>query len=189
MRIPIGFKSADFRLNYLAGELGTCDRSPLPIPVPINSDGLANLALLKQATPLASSVFPGFPDRHSITYLNDGWYNNCRSWIPASMPAWAEIDLGEIFVVQKVRFGSEHEKYWRDRAATEFTIRISEVGGSNWTVVYTHHADQGAVTGTQEFWFQPQNARYVRLDFNATRDGDPVRIDELEIYGRRTPAP
>ena len=30
-----------------------------------------------------------------IAHLNDGWYGNNSSWIPAKMPAWAEIDLGD----------------------------------------------------------------------------------------------
>jgi len=33
------------------------------------------------------------------------------------------------------------------------------------------------------FSFQPQSVRHLWIDFAASRDGDHIRIDELEIYG------
>jgi len=187
MRAPPGFEASEFRLNSIATKLPGCDPSPEPEPVPINSHGLANLALLNQATATASSVITGFSDRHRVIFLNDGWYNNCRSWIPNSMPAWLEIDLGSVYEVHNVRIGSEHSTYWNDRSPSEFAIRLRADAVSEWTLVYQHNAGQEPVSRTEEFSFGPRRARDVRIDFTASRFGDPVRVDEVEIYGERVP--
>jgi len=183
MRAAAGFEASQFRLNTTEAKLARCDGSPIPEPVPISFRGLANLALLKQATATASSVLQGFPDRHRAEFLNDGWYNNCRSWIPQTMPAWNEIDLGSVYEVHLVRFGSEHTSYWSDRSPSEFMIRVRENSAQDWIVVYRHRTGQTPVASTEIFSFQPQPARYLRIDFAASRDGDQIRIDELEIYG------
>jgi hypothetical protein len=101
MGSPAGFAAEDFRVSAKQ-EPPPCDRgnSAVTERVPFNRNGAANLALLKQAVATASSLIPGFETRHQIDYLNDGWYNNCRSWIPVSMPAWAELDLGEAFALR-----------------------------------------------------------------------------------------
>lgn len=82
MRVPAGFQASDFRPRNSSAPPRSCDGSPAPELVPIKSQDLANLALLNGATATASSVMTIFPDRHRINFLNDGWYNNCRSWIP-----------------------------------------------------------------------------------------------------------
>jgi len=102
------------------------DGSPNPEKVPLkDKDGLWNLSLLKTATPNASSLIQGYPTRHAIKNLNDGWYHNGSSWIPDQMPAWAEIDLGEEYWVKKVAFGSNHAMHWHDRAASKFLILVA----------------------------------------------------------------
>ena len=61
-------------------------------------------------------------------------------------------------------------------------IRRRENSAQNWIAVYRHRTTQAPVTSTKVFSFQPQPARYLRIDFAASRDGDHIRIDELEIY-------
>lgn len=163
-----------------------CDTagSPSPAAVPIkDAGGLTNLALLKDAKATASSAFPDpTGSRHRISYLNDGWYNNCRSWIPGNMPAWAQIDLGKDYLLEKIVFGSEHTGYYNDRAATNFTISVKAQNSTNWSVVYSH--DSGSpVKATREFPISPINARWARIDVSASQP-NPVRIDEFEIYGK-----
>lgn len=160
------------------------DAGPKPEEVPeVDERGALNVALLPITEPNASSVIPGYEDRHSIEFLNDGWYNNPRSWIPESMPAWAEIDLGKVYEVDKVVFGSEHTAQWEDRAITEFRILVateynedSEAG--TWQNVFNYQGEP--VRDTTPFTFDPVEVRWVRVDIIAG-EAEP-RIDELEIY-------
>jgi hypothetical protein len=188
MWIAEGFAANDFRVEANQ-ELPPCDRgnSALTEPVPIYWKGEANLALLNQATATASSVIPGFETRHQIDFLNDGWYNNCRSWIPATMPAWAEIDLGDIFEIRRVSLGSEHTKFWGDRRLLEFTISTRQQQSQPWELVISHDAKDGPVDSTTGVDFRPRIARFVRLEFSKTVKGDLPRVDEIEIYGHRIP--
>lgn len=157
---------------------------PVPEPVPeVDERGAINVALLPIAKANASSVIPGWEKRHNIAFLNDGWYNNPRSWIPAKMPAWAEIDLGKVYEIDKVAFGSEHTAKWNDRAIKEFAVLVAteynaDSSASTWKEAFTYKGDP--VRGTTPFTFNPVKARWVRIDIRAG-ESEP-RIDELEIY-------
>ncbi len=161
-----------------------------------------NLALLPKAVANASSVLPGH-SIHQIKHLNDGFYNNQNSWISNGEPSWAEIDLGDVYTVSKVVFGSEHGQHYNDRAATKFDILVStdydvehlprsgipqsgtdEVGKdsahNSWKKVYEYQGSP--VQKTTEFSFEPVDARWVRIHIWETAGGN-ARIDEIEIYG------
>jgi len=181
---PPGFLTSDFRSNS-GTQMPTCDGSPPPEPVPIGEQELANLALLNESITTGSSNIAGFSNRHNIRHLNDGWYNNCRSWIPAAMPAWVQIDLGDVYEIHKFRLGSEHSEFWKDRSPTEFVIKLRTDTTSDWVVAWHQRSDDVPITGTREFSILPQLARYVRIDTLATKDNDAVRLDEFEVYGKR----
>ncbi|HIE28600.1 TPA: hypothetical protein EYP66_15070 [Candidatus Poribacteria bacterium] len=143
-----------------------------------------NLALLPEAVANASSVLPGHVI-HQIKHLNDGFYNNQHSWISNGEPSWAEIDLGDVYTVSKVGFGSEHSQHHNDRAATKFDILVStdyhkDSAHSSWQKVYEYQSSP--VRKTMEFSFEPVKARWVRIHIWETAGGN-VRIDEIEIYG------
>jgi hypothetical protein len=89
-----------------------CDSagSPLPARVPTRIGELYNLAQLRESSASASSSFDMY-NRHATRYLNDGWYNNCRSWIATEMPAWAKVDLTKDFIISLVAFGSEYQSF------------------------------------------------------------------------------
>lgn len=167
-----------------------CDSagSPQPFKVPEhNAAGLPNLAMLVQAVASASSATNDpVGARHRISNLNDGWYNNCRSWIPLQMPAWAQIDLGDDFIVSSVVLGSEHEPFYNDRAATAFSIMISTNQEPNkWQVVFSNK--NNPLRNTTPFAFQEVRARYVKIEItDFEKDKGIPRIDEFEIYGRST---
>ncbi len=181
--VPAGFSTADFRI---ADRISDCEDDAPPDPVPINVGGAANLGLLKQTKAFASSVVaPGRGRQHQTAYLIDGWYGSCQSWVPAAMPAWVEVDLGEIFRVKGVRLGSEH-RFRSDRAPTAFSIATRVDQSQNWNVIYEQPATARPLQQTMEFLFSSSRpAQYVRVDITATRDGDLPRLDEFEIYGRR----
>jgi hypothetical protein len=184
-QIPWGFVATDFRLvDRARPPVCETDAAVKSEPVPISASGLPNLALLTQAKARASSLLPGFPNKHQVSFLNDGWYNNCRSWIPARMPAWIELDLGSHFEISIVKFGSEHTPFWRDRAATKFSIQVRLDRTSEWATVYDHPQSRGAINQTSEFRFVAQRAQFVQINILETEQGDQVRVDETEIYGR-----
>ena len=168
------------------------DGSPCkPELVPtIDKDGSYNLALLEAAMPNADSLIAGWcPARHCTEYLNDGFYNNCRSWIsakPSGQEAWAEIDMGSAYPIKKIGFGSDHCANYKDRAAKDFRILVAKdynekSDGGSWKVVYDNKNGE-QITETTYFEFNEVEARYVRISVLSTSASE-VRIDEIEIYG------
>jgi hypothetical protein len=167
------------------------DDSPcVPELVPTkDEEGNFNIALLEVAKPNADSLIAGWcPQRHCTEYLNDGFYNNCRSWISATAPgneAWAEIDLGDTYPIKKVGFGSDHCENYKDRAAKDFKILVAkdydaDSNAASWKVVYDNKkGDQ--TSKTTYFEFSETVARYVRISVMNT-SGSEIRIDEIEIY-------
>jgi len=161
------------------------DAGPEPEEVPeFDERGATNMALLPGTAPNASSCIAGYDDRHQIEFLNDGWYNNPRSWIIGSIPGWCEIDLGKAYEIDKVVIGSEHTAQWNDRAPTDFSILVAteyneDSDAGTWKEVYENNTP---VSGTTEFEFNAVKARWVRIDI---RSMDGARIDEFEIYSMK----
>jgi hypothetical protein len=168
------------------------DASPCkPELVPTQDDaGNINFALLETATPNADSLIGDgdwCPARHCTEYLNDGFYNNCRSWITASggPEAWAEVDLGDVYLVKKVGIGSDHCGNYQDRFAKDFKILVAteyneDSRADSWQEVYDNQ-NGAEVHETLYFEFPAVAASHVRI-FVETGGGG-VRIDELEVYG------
>ena len=165
------------------GRFGGGNSKPQRVP---QSDkaGRQNLALLPDAMANASSVLPGY-SIHQVKHLNDGLYNNSNSWISNGEPSWVEIDLGDVYEISTVVFGSEHGGHYNDRAASKFDILVAtayeaDSGASVWKKVYEHR--DGAVHLTRAFDFEPVEAQWVRIHILEGAGGN-VRIDEVEIYG------
>jgi hypothetical protein len=185
-----------FKEQDIAKATGECDDSSpcKPELVPTKDDeGNINFALLEAATPNADSLIGDgawCPGRHCVEYLNDGFYNNCRSWISNTSPgteAWAEIDLGDVYRIKKVAFGSDRCENYMDRAATKFSILVAkeyneDSSATTWERVFDYDDTGNPIHTTTLFEFNPIEARYVRI---SVLDGVPgqVRIDEIEIYG------
>ena len=169
---------------------GCDDGSPCkPELVPTDdNEGNFNLALLEDARPNADSVIAGWcPQRHCTEYLNDGFFNNCRSWITGSggPEAWAEIDLGDVYRIKKVGIGSDHCGNYQDRFAKDFKILVAteyneDSKAATWKVAYDNE-NGDAVHETVYFEFKEVEGRYVRIYVET--GGGGVRIDEIEIYG------
>ena len=153
-----------------------------------DDDGNFNLALLEDAEPNVDSLIAGWcPDRHCTEYLNDGFYNNCRSWITGSggPEAWAEVDMGDVYPIKKVGIGSDHCGNYQDRFAKDFKILVAtnykeDSKATTWKVAYDNN-NGDAVHETVYFEFKEVEARYVRIYVET--GGGGVRIDELEVYG------
>jgi hypothetical protein len=167
-------------------ERSCLNRPAVPEPVPDKDErGSRNLALLPEARAQASSVLPGYAI-HRVEHLNDGWYGNSASWVSAGEPSWAQIDLGSVHRIDKVRIGSEHSPHFGDRAATAIRILLAEQpaapanqAGDGWRVVAERRASP--IRQTTTFTFAPQEARIIRIEVAASENGT-VRFDEIEVY-------
>jgi hypothetical protein len=103
---PEKFGRYEFKEQDIKAATDECDAGGKPGPefVPTVRDKEPNLALLKDAKGEASSQLEGWcPRRHCTEYLNDGFYNNCRSWIIGAIPGWAQIDMGDVANVNRIR--------------------------------------------------------------------------------------
>ena len=97
-------------------------------------DKTKNLALASEGSnPSASSCLAGYP-AHAIKHLNDGQYGNSNSWIPASMPAWAQIEFPKPVQIQRMIFSRDRKKQYADRMPVDFDISVS-MDGKTWTPV------------------------------------------------------
>ena len=188
---PEKFGSYEFKEQDIKAATDACEAGGKPGPeyVPTVRDKQPNLALLKDAKPDASSQLNGWcPQRHCIEYLNDGFYNNCRSWIIGALPGWAQIDIGAVANVNTIYFGSDHSQGFLDRMAKDFDILVATVkadansDAGTWKKVYTHKGDN--ISKTTEFTFDDVEARWVRIHI---RTNAGTRIDEIEIYGGSDP--
>lgn len=191
---PAEFNGLKFMAQDKAKADDECDHGGAALPefVPTVRDGEPNLALLEGAKPEASSLIGDgawCPKRHCTEYLNDGFYNNCRSWIIGPIPGWAQIDIGRVGMVNRVFFGSDHAQSFLDRVAKDFDILVAtetadaDSAASTWTKVFTNDPANGA-SETTEFKFDTVEARWVRIH---VRGDGGTRIDEIEIYGGSNP--
>ena len=144
---PEKFGRYEFKEQDITAATKACDAGGKPEPefVPTVLDNQPNLALLKDARAEASSLLAGWcPQRHCTEYLNDGFYNNCRSWIIGAVPGWAQIDIGAVANVNRIYFASDHSQGFTDRITTDFdilvatTIADADSAANTWKKVYTH---------------------------------------------------
>ena len=99
--------------------------------------GEKNLALaVDGAKASASSCIAGYP-QHKIEHLNDGRYGNDRSWVAGNGPnPWAQIELSESKVIDKVVFSRDRKRQCSDRMPVHFAVQLSS-DGQEWDTVKT----------------------------------------------------
>jgi hypothetical protein len=181
-----------------------CDPRDISHPqaVPTHDpSGRPNLALLAEAEASASSLISWtdvVTSRHAISYLNDGWYSNCRSWVADRLPAWAKLNLGKQYQVTGVAFGSDQTGRYKDRAALAFKIETSE-NNTDWKLICNQ--DRGDPVQVRQLYNfgRTVQAQYVRLTiytstppvgFDSTDgNGLAVRVDEFEVFGESETSP
>ena len=189
---PEKFGRYEFKDQDIDAATKACDAGGKPGPefVPTVRDEQPNLALLKDAKAEASSLIVGWcPQRHCTEYLNDGFYNNCRSWIIGTIPGWAQIDIGVVVNVNRIYFASDHSQGFLDRMTSDFDILVAtntadeDSNANTWKKVYTHIGQP--ISMTTEIAFDDVDARWLRIHIRADNG---ARIDEIEIYGGKDPA-
>ena len=105
-------------------------------------DEKTNLALASRGGKAsASSCLEGYAI-HKIEHLNDGHYKNSYSWIAASTPAWAQVELPNPSVVRRVVFSRDRDGTYRDRMPIDFRLEFSQ-DGRHWMPLRKVSALQG----------------------------------------------
>ncbi len=138
----------------------------------------ANRALASEgASPSASSEYPNNPI-HKIAHLNDGRFNNDRSWI-SNQPGkgWARIDFVEPVLVDHVVWGRDRSGQYRDRLATSYKIEVA-LEPEQWTVVASS-ADRAPYSPGSTSEGIDQGLSKERKPLEAYRDRLRVRFAEL----------
>ncbi len=83
-----------------------------------------------------SGTISGF-DIHKVEHLIDGQYGNAHSWISNQAGAgWAQIELPQKMLIDRVVWGRDREQRFPDRLATTYKIEVASEPG-NWRVVAT----------------------------------------------------
>ena len=161
-----------------------CDDGGRPKPefVPTVRDGEPNLALMVGAKPSVSDQIsdggycpkphnPRGKDTgpHCGVYINDGFYNNYRSWIGAKYPGWIQIDLGKIATINRIFLGSDHSQGFADRATSQFDVLVAadeaakDSAAASWKKAFSYNNAEKPIRGTTEFKFAAAKGRYVRI--------------------------
>jgi len=152
--------------------------------VPFERNGKRNLSLLPAATSSASSVRENYAlPMYKIHHLNNGWYGESNSWIAKEMPAWAAVDLGDIYTISKICLGNDHTISTPRNAVSELNLQVTtKVGATRsteWKTVARYSGEP--LSGEMVLNFAATDARQVRVNLLNSSSGS-ARLDEIEIY-------
>lgn len=153
----VSSKSGDYVIRF--GDMGS-------VSVSVKRLAEVNLALEKPAS--ASSV----EGANTASKAFDGKMDS--RW----ESAWAdgqtlEVDLQSLFMLNKVVIA------WENAYAAEYDVTVS-ADGEIWTSVHRQTAGKGQ---TETIVFNPEKARYVRLDCRKRSSGYGFSVWEMEVYG------
>lgn len=83
------------------------------------------------ATPTASGTLPGYAI-HQLEHVNDGRVGNGRSWISnTSGGGWVQLEFDQPRSIERIVWGRDRLKQFRDRLATRYVIEGS-LDGQSW---------------------------------------------------------
>ena len=92
---------------------------------------------------------------------------------PASDPQWLKIDFGREATLCGLTI------YWEAAFSCEYSIQVSQ-DNALWTTVYSTASGDG---NTDEIYFQPVNARYMRIQGTKRGTGWGHSIWEIDVKG------
>ncbi|MGH7221634.1 MAG: DUF1549 domain-containing protein, partial [Gemmataceae bacterium] len=139
--------------------------------------GAGNLALASRgARATASSVYPNNP-LHRIEHINDGRLGNGRSWISRQPgKGWIRIELPKTVVLERIVWGRDRERKYRDRLPRDYRIEVS-TDGHSWKAVagsWDRHPPGHAVAPPDDV--TKLRDEYRRLDERLRSLEKPMRI-------------
>ncbi|WP_051106826.1 DUF4855 domain-containing protein [Paenibacillus terrigena] len=129
--------------------------------------GKPNLALNKTATSSSNETAAYTADKAVDGSLTTRWsslYSN---------PQWIYVDLGQQYRVNNVKLN------WEFAYAKGYRIQLSN-DGLNWSDVYVTSEGDG---GIDDIYFEPLNARYVRMLATNQGTGYWYSLYEFAVYG------
>jgi hypothetical protein len=150
-----------------------------------------NLALLKSASASTPYSHPAFP----VSLINDGYYDNCRSWIAADGSAnnnTVLLNLGGVFEIRGIALTSlyrpmlrENRTPFTDRSPTRVNVYVGRSEQDRQLVSARIPDGSNAILNSRVYWNLNADVvgQFVWVEILATSDGFPPRIDEVEVYG------
>ena len=122
----------------------------------------------------ASGADSFHPPSHAIDQNTD------TRWSNLGLGSWIQIDLGQDNVVCSLGIN------WHrgDERIYTFVISMSK-DGKTFTNVYSGKSDGTSLT-EQNYKFQSNTGRYVRVTVNSNTQNDWVSVSELKVYGYNT---
>ncbi|MNZ93308.1 Hyaluronoglucosaminidase precursor [compost metagenome] len=129
--------------------------------------GKPNLALNKSATSSSNETSTLTADKAVDGNVTTRWaslYSN---------PQWIYVDLGQETRVNNVKLN------WEYAHAKGYKIQVSN-DATNWTDIYMTTNGDG---GIDDIYFEPVNARYIRMHATDRGTGDWYSLYEFEVYG------
>ena len=71
---------------------------------------------------------------HKLAHLNDGQFGNPQSWIANTVAgSWAQIELSQPYIIDRVVWSRDQKGRYADRLATEYKIELS-LDGTKWSI-------------------------------------------------------
>ena len=139
--------------------------------------GTRNLALNRTAYHSSAKNFVNVG--HMVTDGNSTitrWESKTRS-SRICPPEWVYVDLGKVCLISRVVLKWEHAY------AVHYKIEISTDSRrpQNWTSVYSTIYGDGDI---DDIFFEPVNARYVRMYATKKSTGIQYSLWEFEVYGK-----
>jgi len=173
------------------GEIRVYELQPEPIELPERTRHV-NYALNAAVT--ASSSLESHPPEKAV----DGDLSRASCWWSDTdpdrhyvfdMPQWLQVDLGEVRTIDHV-FLLLH---WWEQESLETRLRVNRyiveasVDGEQWQTVIdeSRNEDNARREGTER-WFEPTEARYVRLTVLRNSSFGGARVVEMKVMGPET---
>ena len=171
------------------GEIRVYELQPAKIDLGLRTR-YVNYALNRPAT-ASSSLKDCGPERavNGDRDRYDYWWSDSdpRRHYRFEMPQWLQVDLGQVRTIDHVfvLFNYwEHESLRTRLRVYKYTVEAS-LDGEKWTQVMdeSRNEDNARPEGTER-WFDPVQARYVRLTVLRNSAFGGARVIEFEVMGR-----
>ncbi|MEM7316438.1 MAG: discoidin domain-containing protein, partial [Planctomycetota bacterium] len=132
-----------------------------------------NLATGKRVTVSGGTQQPNVPAN-----AVDGVTDNGSGWHTDPFPQWLQVDLKKSHSVNRIKLHT----YYEGRRYYQYTVEVSQ-NGRRWKQVVdmSKNTDTSTSNG-DEHYFDPVEARYVRVNMLANSANSGVHINELMVF-------
>jgi len=138
-----------------------------------------NVALAGAGTRVTSSGDTVVTDRHELRFINDGNYDNSRSWMSNTRgQGWVVLEFAREQTISRVVWGRDREGKFADRLATNYVIEVSDEAG-DWRVV----ADSSDRT-TKSLGDQSSSSPLAGLDAREAKEAARLMEEKKVLAGK-----